>query len=203
MLSYVARDGDRGPDDRASTSSDDDVGALVDLAAISAVIKFEEQRGWTPEEQSHNNPGYDIVSRGGNGERRLIEVKGLENNWTERGVKLSHVQYGMAQKHPEEYWIYVVEQARDLGHQRVNAIGNPFQKVDEYWFDDAWRALADEGANAQELNVRVGSKVRHKLWGNGRIVDVQKGGVGIKVKIDFGFEGLKFVPFNSSLEIIG
>lgn len=202
MRSYVAREGDRGSDDSASTGGDDEIIALIDLAAIKAVIKYEEQRGWRPEEQPHNNPGYDIVSHGPTGERRLIEVKGLEKDWTERGVKLSHVQFGMAQKHPEEYWIYVVERARELGHLRVNAIGNPFQKVDEYWFDDAWRALADEGASAHKLNVTAGAKVRHQLWGKGRIIDVQSAGIMTKVKVDFGFEGVKFIPFNSSLELV-
>ena len=202
MLSYVARAGDRGPDDGVSTDGNDTIGPLVDLAAIKAVIKFEELRGWRPEEQHHNNPGYDIVSHGPTGERRLIEVKGLENRWTERGVKLSQVQFGMAQKHPDEYWIYVVERARELGQMHVNAIGNPFQKVDEYWFDDAWRALADEGAGAYGLNVTVGAKVRHQMWGVGRIIEVQKAGISIKVTIDFDFQGVKFVPFNSSLELL-
>lgn len=202
MRSYVAREGDRGPDDSASMENENEVGALVDLAAIKAVIKYEEQRGWRPEEQPHNNPGYDIVSHGPMNERRLIEVKGLENEWTERGVKLSHVQFGMAQKHPEDFWIYIVERARELGHQRVNAICNPFQKVDEYWFDDAWRALADEGASAHQLNVSVGAKVRHQLWGTGRINAVQKAGISIKVTVDFGFQGVKFIPFNSSLELV-
>ena len=202
MRSYVAREGDRGPDDGASTDGEDDVGALVDLAAIKAVIKYEEQRGWRPVEQPHNNPGYDIVSHGPMGERRLIEVKGLENEWTERGVKLSHVQFGMAQKHSEDFWIYIVERARELGHQRVNAICNPFQKVDEYWFDDAWRALADEGASARDLNVKVGAKVRHHLWGTGPIIAVQKAGISIQVRVDFGFQGVKSIPFNSSLELV-
>jgi hypothetical protein len=202
MRTYVGHASDQGPDGITTSNSQDDINALVDLAAVKAAMKYEEQRGWRPEEQPHNNPGYDIVSHGPVGERRLIEVKGLENEWTGRGVKLSHVQFGMAQSHPHEYWIYVVERARELGNQRVNAIGNPFQKVDEYWFDDAWRALSDEGVSAQQLNVVVGAKVRHQLWGTGRIIDVQKGGIATKVKIDFGYEGVKFVPFNSSLTLV-
>lgn len=86
--------------------------------------------------------------------------------------------------------------------RHLSAIANPFQKVEEYWFDDAWRALADEGAGAQELNVTAGAKIRHCLWGKGRILEVQKGGIGVKLKIDFGFEGIKLVPFNSSLELV-
>ncbi len=183
-------------------SGDDDIGGLIDLAAVAAVVKYEQQRGWTPEVQPHNNPGYDVVSIGPGGERRLIEIKGLENEWTERGVKLSHVQFGMAERFAQEYWIYVVERARDLTHQRVNAIANPFQKVEEYWFDDAWRAISEECAGALALNVTVGAKVRHQLWGIGKIIDVQKGGIVIKLKIDFGFEGVKLIPFNSSIELI-
>lgn len=202
MRSYVARAGDRTGDDAHPASGDDDIGGLIDVAAISAVVKYETQRGWTAEVQPHNNPGYDIVSTGPDGGRRLIEVKGLESDWTERGVKLSHVQFGMAERHPDEYWIYVVERARDLAHQRVSAIANPFSKVEEYWFDDAWRLLADEDAGAQELNATVGAKVRHQMWGTGRIIDVQKSGIGMRVKIDFGFQGVKLVPFNSNIELV-
>lgn len=201
MLSYVSRDGDRGPDDSDHSTGEEDIGALVDFEAVKAALKFEEQRGWTPEEQPHNNPGYDIRSTGPDGERRLIEVKGLENKWTQRGVKLSHVQFDMAQKHPTEYWIYVVENARDLKSQHVNAISNPFEKVEEYWFDDAWRAQAEEMASAFKLNLQVGAYVRHTLWGKGQIIEVDRSGFAIRVKVDFGYEGIKFIPFNSSLEL--
>jgi hypothetical protein len=203
MRSYVAREGDRTGDDTHPADDDGDIGGLVDVAAVAAVVKYEMRRGWTPEVQPHNNPGYDIVSISPVGERRLIEVKGLENNWTERGVKLSHVQFGMAEQHPLEYWIYVVERARDLTQQRVNAIANPFQKVEEYWFDDAWRALSDESAGSQELNLTVGAKVRHQIWGTGTIIEVKKSAFKISLKIDFGYEGTKLVPFNSTIELVG
>ena len=78
--------------------------------------------------------------------RRLIEVKGLDGDWTERGIKLSSVQYGMAERYPDQYWIYVVENARNLDRQRVSAIANPFSKVQEYWFDENWRQVAEEKA---------------------------------------------------------
>ncbi|MEB3415012.1 DUF3883 domain-containing protein [Alteriqipengyuania sp. WL0013] len=203
MLSYVSREGDRGSDDTDQSTNGEDISALIDVAAVSAALKFEQQRGWEPEEQPHNNPGYDIRSVGPNGERRLIEVKGLENEWTQRGVKLSHVQFDMAQRHPTEYWIYIVEHARDLKSQHVNAISNPFEKVEEYWFDNAWRAHAEEMASAFKMNLQVGAIVRHKLWGKGTIIEVNRSDFAIKVKVDFGFEGTKFIPLNSSLELLG
>lgn len=202
MLAYVAKTGSRGADDSEYGRSSDDVSDLIDVAAIGAALKYEGKRGWTPEEQPHGNPGYDIISMSPEGARRLIEVKGLEGDWTERGVKLSHVQYKMAEDYPDEFWIYVVENARNLEQQRVSAIGNPFMKVEEYWFDHNWRDLSEEMAGARELNVRVGATVRHKLWGVGTITEVVPKGLLLSVKIDFGFEGMKFVPYNSSLQII-
>lgn len=83
---------------------------------------------------------------------------------------------------PEEYWIYVVERARDLGHQRVSAIANPFQKVEEYWFDDAWRALADEGAGALELNVKAGAKLSTSFGELGRSWRSRRAGLGSESK---------------------
>lgn len=203
MLAYVSREGDRGSGDTDHGANGGDISALVDLAAVSAALKFEQQRGWEPEEQPHNNPGYDIRSIGPKGERRLIEVKGLENEWTQRGVKLSHVQFDMAKEHPTEYWIYIVEHARDLKRQRVNAISNPFDKVEEYWFDDAWRAHSEEMASAFKINLQLGASVRHKLWGKGKIIEVKRGDFATHVKVDFGFEGTKFIPFNSNLELLG
>jgi hypothetical protein len=76
------------------------------------LVSFRGSRpGRDPVEQPQNNPGFDIVSAVADGTpRRLIEVKGLEGEWTERGVKLSHVQFATAQTYPGEYWLYVVEQ---------------------------------------------------------------------------------------------
>ncbi|MBO6538004.1 MAG: DUF3883 domain-containing protein [Rhizobiaceae bacterium] len=202
MLAYVGKAGARGPDDSEYPRSSDNVSELIDAAAIAAALKYEEQRGWTPEEQPHGNPGYDILSTSPQGKRRLIEVKGLEADWTERGVKLSHVQYNMAENHPEEYWFYVVENARDLDRQRVNAISNPFSKVEEYWFDNNWRDLRDEYANSLDLNIIIGAKIKHKIWETGTIVAVERKGIITYVNVDFGLQGKKYIPYNDLLTIV-
>jgi len=168
------------------------------------VLKYEHSRGWSPEEQPHGNPGYDIISTSADGtSRRLIEVKGLDGDWTERGIKLSHVQYGMAETNPEEFWIYVVENARDLQRQCVNAIANPFSKVEEYWFDNRWRQLSSEYASAEDINIIVGARVRHDLWGTGTIVDVKHHGRVPFVTVDFGRdEGRRGVFYPSGLKFV-
>lgn len=202
LLSYV----NAAP--RAGTSTDqgtsgEDLGSLIDLAAIEAVLRYERRAGRDPVEQPHNNPGFDIVSASADGTaRRLIEVKGLEGEWTERGVKLSHVQFATAQTYPGEYWLYVVEHARDLKNQRVSAIANPFSKVVEYWFDHGWKGAIEEVAVANELNLEVGVKLRHAVWGKGTIEKVNRHGIAISLLIDFGDEGRKLIPFNSSLEFL-
>ncbi len=204
MLSYVSRSGARGDGDASVASGTGDVSDLIDAAAMKAALNYEEARGWTPERQPHFNPGFDITSKSPGGERRLIEVKGLENEWTERGIKLSHVQFSMAREHPGEFWIYVVEHARDLERQRVTAIGNPFSKVDEYWFDHNWREMSEEGASAREIQLKVGLKVEHFFWKEGTIVEIKSRGAIPFVVVDFGkIEGRRGLPFNAQLRIIG
>src|SRR3546814_10314445 len=128
MLTYVnAQARESGGE---GDSGGDDLAIQIDMAAIAAVLKYEARLGRKAVEQAHNNPGYDIVSSGSDGsERRLIEVKGLEGEWTERGVKLSRVQYATAQQYGADYWIYVVEHARDLQNHQVYAIRSEEQTV--------------------------------------------------------------------------
>lgn len=203
MLSYVARSGARGDGDAAVAPGTGDLSDQIDAAAMKAALSYEETRGWVPERQPHFNPGFDISSKSPSGERRLIEVKGLENEWTERGIKLSHVQFSMAREHPGEFWIYVVEHARDLERQWVTAISNPFSKVDEYWFDHNWREMSEERASVREIHLRVGLKVEHQLWKKGTIVEVKSRGAIPFVVVDFGnIEGRRGIPFNAQLKII-
>ena len=203
MLAYVGKTGSREGDEARNSSGGDDLTGAIDAAAVLAVLKYEAKRGAAAEEQPHGNPGYDIISTIAGGRRRLIEVKGLHGDWTERGVKLSHVQFGMAESHPEEFWIYVVENALDLERQRVTAIANPFGKVEEYWFDHNWRDVSEEIASAADVNLRVGAKLRHPLWGVGTIVDIKSSGTVPYLTIDFGLiEGRRGVPYSRNLTFV-
>jgi hypothetical protein len=203
MLSYVSRSGTRGDGDASTASGYDDIADLIDAAAMKAALSYEQGRGWEAERQPHFNPGFDIVSKSPTGGRRLIEVKGLDDEWTERGIKLSHVQFSMAREHPDEFWIYIVEHARDLERQKVTAIGNPFSKVEEYWFDHNWREASDERASSRDIHLKEGLKVQHHTWGKGVVVEVKSRGLIPFVVVDFGsLEGRRGIPFNSSLKIL-
>lgn len=202
MLAYanaaprdLGRSSDNGSRENASNS--------IDMAAISAALRYEENAGRVPIEQPHNNPGYDIKSSNTDGnEQRLIEVKGLKAQWNERGVKLTHVQFAMAQQNPEKFWIYVVEYACDPKLQRVSAIKNPFAKVTEYWFDHGWKNTLEDTISAFDLNLRIGSKVRHSVWGVGAILRIDREWNIVNVVVDFEGQGKKYIKFNDDLEFI-
>lgn len=204
MLTYVARGELRDEDSTGSkASASDDITDLIDAAAMKAALSYEQTRGWDAERQPHFNPGFDIASKSSEGSRRLIEVKGLENEWNERGVKLSHVQFSMAREHPDEFWIYVVEHARDIDRQRVYAISNPFSKVKEYWFDHNWHDASEERVSSRDIHLQVGLKVKHQMWGNGVVEEIKSRGLIPFVVVDFGkIEGRRGIPFNTSLRII-
>jgi hypothetical protein len=109
----------------------------------------------------------------------------------------------MAETHPEEFWIYVVENARDLQRQRVSAIANPFSKVEEYWFDDKWRLLAEETATAQDISIKIGAKVAHEIWGTGQIIAVEQRGIAHFLTVDFGsLQGRRYIPYSSNLKFV-
>ncbi len=202
MLAYVNAT-PRSPSDDTSAATVDDIAALVDLAAVETALRYERSAGRVPTEQPHNNPGYDISSLGSDGRRRrLIEVKGLEGAWTERGVKLSQVQFAMAQQHPDDFWIYVVEHARDPANRRVNAVANPFSKVVEYWFDNGWMDTAEEMAAPTELLLNTGSRISHPAHGIGVVEQVNRRGIAVSLLVDFGDNGRKVVPYTSSTEIM-
>ncbi|MEE4540336.1 MAG: DUF3883 domain-containing protein [Erythrobacter sp.] len=194
MLAYVARSGDRPDGDRYDFS--DELNKEIDARAIERAMRFEADQGRSPVEQDHFNPGFDIVSTEADGKRRLIEVKGMRGLWSERGTKLTRTQFSMAQTHAEEYWLYIVEAALDANARQLYAIRNPFQQVDEYWFDSAWKGVAERLANTVQLNGRVGEKVHHEQWGSGRVLEIKKVGLQTRATVDFGFEGKKLIPFN-------
>jgi hypothetical protein len=107
----------------------------------------------------------------------------------------------MAQEHPTEFWLYVVENAPDMQPQVVSAIPDPFNLVREYWFDHNWRDAREEFADARQLNVRPGAFVKHTVWGRGEILEVSKRGHATQVKVRFS-EGLRLIPFNDLLEVV-
>lgn len=199
MRSYVRPEKEKpGEAGNGSGPSPERISA-IDEAAMKTVMDYEVNRGFAPERQPHYNPGFDVLSRSRNtDEKRLIEVKGLDGEWTDRGVKLSRTQISFAQEHPEEAWLYVVENALDPKIRKINAIKNPFFKADEFWFDRVWREVADEKGGDYKAQFVVGRRIQVENYGVGTIIDTKKVGRVIYLTIEFKDWGKKSIPFNAT-----
>ncbi len=205
MRSYVVpKTGEESESDTSDSSNSHERNMAIDEAAMRAIIEFETNRQCSVERMPHFNPGYDAVSKHREtGEKRLIEVKGLDGPWTERGVKLSRTQIMNAEEYGEEFWLYVVEHARDDKNRKIYAINNPFFKASEFWFDEAWKQVVDETGGDLKSRFIPGKKVRMKEWGLGTITDVEKRGIASNITIDFHIHGLRNIPLNlSRMELV-
>ena len=97
--------------------------------------EFERTNKREPEDVSDEKRGYDIISRGPDGER-YIEVKGTKN-WTE--VALTKNEWEAARKLREKYHLYIVE----VTTGKLCIIQDPYGKAELYGLDKGWRNLAD------------------------------------------------------------
>lgn len=143
----VARNRDGQDSEEASRTRSE---VADDTHAREAVILFEAERGWHAVLASKLQAGYDIVStHPTTGERRRIEVKGVNANWADDAtVRLSYTQFHDAhdfEGHKEDYWLYVVDRLRgDI--PRVTPIRNPARA--SYWFYLQAQDWADESSDA-------------------------------------------------------
>lgn len=166
------------------------------------MLSYERHHERVPEEMPHYNPGFDVVSYRGAGGRRLIEVKGIDGEWNQVGVKLSRRQFRFAQDHPEEFWLYVVEHALDPEKSLVRPLRNPFARVDGFFFDHEWRKASEASATSKEMLVRVGAVVEDWRWGKGVIIELVGMGIAQQSKVKFSIHGLKAIPV-SKLNVVG
>lgn len=124
----------------------------VDEAGIAHVIAFEAEQGRRPVEKHQTHPGYDIESfNGANEVERFIEVKSLSGTWSSLGAVLTDTQFEKAEQLGDKYWLYIVEHAQedDYGIYRIQ---DPARKVNQFIFDDGWRALAEKDVAEQSGN---------------------------------------------------
>ncbi|MBL0886389.1 DUF3883 domain-containing protein [Myceligenerans indicum] len=116
--------------------------SAIDKAGVRHVIEFERSCGRFPEEQTHTNPGFDVLSRNRDGVvLRRIEIKSIGGPWSDRGVLLSSTQFADAQANPDLYWLYVVEHAQDDDTVVIHRIKDPAGQVTKFAFDKGWQAL--------------------------------------------------------------
>jgi hypothetical protein len=115
----------------------------VEQAGINRVLEYERQVHRHPDEMPVHHPGYDIQSKNASGDvERYIEVKALLGKWDKQGAGVSRTQFNKAREIGDRYWLYVVERAEDSDF-RILRIHDPARKVDQYFYDDGWRGLAE------------------------------------------------------------
>lgn len=128
---------ERGPDGQGEDRTD------VDMAGISGALAFERSRRRLPTLLPHHHPGYDIESRSADGAiERYIEVKSSSGLWGSLGVGLSKPQFDKAAELGDRYWVYVIENAASDDF-RIYRINDPARQVDQFLYDDGWRAVAE------------------------------------------------------------
>jgi superfamily II DNA or RNA helicase len=77
----------------------------VEAIAMQVAMEHEKEHGWTPEDVSNENAGYDIRSVSPEEFKRYIEVKGRSR---EDGVMLSENEMNRLAQLGESAWLYIV-----------------------------------------------------------------------------------------------
>jgi len=87
---------------------------------------------------------------------RYIEVKGRSGEWGSLGVGLTRSQFAKAATLADAYWLYVVDWA-DQEEFRIFRIQNPARRVNQFLYDDGWRALSedDQDGGFQNLEFEI------------------------------------------------
>ncbi|MFF0831615.1 helicase-related protein [Streptomyces sp. NPDC003344] len=80
--------------------------------AMRHVQRLLQEDGWVVADIHAENRGYDLQARRGR-EQRLVEVKGVWDSATSRGIRLTGNEVLMAMQHRRDYWLYVVDQCHD------------------------------------------------------------------------------------------
>lgn len=201
MLSYVIPTGDENKEVGEDSHSEEQQERIeaIDEAAIDAACAYEVLRQWEVERKPHKNPGFDLISKCPvTGEKRIIEVKGIDGEWTEFGVKLSRTQFSNAQQYGEQYWLYVVEHALDSKKREIHLIKDIFSKTNEFWFDRNWKGVADGKGGDFRSHFIPGRKVYVDVFGTGTVIEMQNRGIAAMIKIDFTIGGEKLLAFNAN-----
>lgn len=128
---------------------DSEESEAIERAGVQAAEAFELKHGRKPKVLEGNHPGWDIESfeipfGADAAPDRRIEVKAKGGVWDGWGIALTPTEYESARRFGDSFYLYVVEHALDAERRRIHVFRNPAAKVEEYCFDDGWRAHADE-----------------------------------------------------------
>jgi hypothetical protein len=97
----------------------------IEKIGMDVAMAYERQNGRIPENVSAENLGYDIRSRGMDGEIRYIEVKARA---TTGDVALTPNEWFKARRFRDEYWLYIVENTAI--NPVLYIIQNPAEKLE-------------------------------------------------------------------------
>lgn len=118
------------PEDKAYSGGRDMVSdEEIEMVGMQESINYEENNGWTPEDVSEENLGFDIrsVQYGDDGSvkgHRYIEVKARSR---EGGVRLSSNEWKKAKRFGDSFWLYVVINA-GTENPNLYRIQNPAER---------------------------------------------------------------------------
>lgn len=101
----------------------------VEVLGMKVALEYEKSFGREPKDVSTEFRGYDIESKGRDGEERYIEVKSFKETGQ---VEMTWHEWLMARKLGENYWLYVVEGCTNQTTARLFMIKNPFALFHEH-----------------------------------------------------------------------
>jgi hypothetical protein len=112
---------------------DPEIAKETDRRAVAAVLAAERAIGRIPEEQDHNNPGFDVLSTDPKTQTvYFIEVKGHRPDTTEIHVSASQIR--KAKMHPERFRLAVVRVPdEDDGIPMVKYFLKPFEGYEPHF----------------------------------------------------------------------
>jgi hypothetical protein len=186
--SYVTTEIDSGSSGEVEPLTEDR--AEVGSAAIQHVLEWEMRQHRVPTDENIANPmneGYDISSRGSDGEvERFIEVKGTHSWGGGNKVTVTPSQIKFALTEGPKAWLYIVVNPLSDSPQ-IFRIQDYARQIWRYGFDDGWTAVAEGNDSEVQLpNPECGMLVRLQ---DGRIGTVSKVyGAGSNTGVDITME---------------
>ena len=109
--------------------------AEVERRGVDAVLAAERALDRTPEEQAHNNPGFDVLSRPAEGAGIRIEVKARIEGSDTFTITRTEVLTALNAA-PDHRLALVRVSASGPQHDEVHYIGNAFEGVEPAWLTD-------------------------------------------------------------------
>jgi sacsin len=194
LRSYVHEREQSDYDNEPAESVTKDIGDAGEFI----VMNWEMKAGRTPKKMPINNEGFDIVSEGQDGVR-YIEVKSIDGPWSLRGVGVTRAQYDTAIRLGKNWWLYIVEYAKNEARSVVTPIQNPFHLATEFRFDAGWRDFHSNAFTQTQLNIKpeVGAQYERENT-TVTILEAFPRGLLWKVKIKLADDSTETVPWSPS-----